>query len=143
VLSWDELRELNRDGVTVAPHTQTHPSLTRVPLDQARAEICGSRDDLARELGSVPAIFSYPFGDYDNAVVELVREAGFEVAVTCESGYSRIRATDPLRLRRVNITLRTTPLLFRVRVMRYGCHLDRLRQAAREWRALPYNAVTG
>jgi peptidoglycan/xylan/chitin deacetylase (PgdA/CDA1 family) len=135
VLSWDQLRELRRDGVTLAAHTRTHAALTQLPLDEARAEICGSHNDLIRELGSAPPIFSYPFGAWDDDVVELVRQAGFEIAVTCVSGYNRIRSSDPLRLRRVNITLRTTPFLFRVRLLRYGCDLDRLRQLIHERRA--------
>jgi peptidoglycan/xylan/chitin deacetylase (PgdA/CDA1 family) len=137
VLSWDQLRELRRDGVTVAAHTRNHPALTKLPLAEARTEINGSRADLIRELGSAPGIFSYPFGEHNDAAVGLVRDAGFEIAVTCLGGYSCIRSSDPLRLRRINITLRTTPLLFPMRLMRYGCELDRLRQAAREWRDAP------
>jgi peptidoglycan/xylan/chitin deacetylase (PgdA/CDA1 family) len=143
VLSWDQLRELNRDGVTVAAHTQNHPSLTKLPLEQARGEVHGSRADLIRELGTAPGIFSYPFGEHSDSVVELVRDAGFDIAVTCLSGYSNVQSADPLRLRRINITMRTTPFLFPMRLLRYGCDLDRLRQTAREWLAVPRRARLG
>ena len=53
VLDWDTLRQLAAEGVTLAPHTQTHPLLNRVSPDQAATEILGSREDLEREIGDV------------------------------------------------------------------------------------------
>ncbi|RMF41882.1 MAG: hypothetical protein D6755_12125, partial [Anaerolineae bacterium] len=34
-LTWDELRSLAEDGVTIAPHTHTHTIMTRVPVARA------------------------------------------------------------------------------------------------------------
>jgi colanic acid/amylovoran biosynthesis glycosyltransferase len=124
VLTWDALRELARDGVTVAAHTRAHAGLTRVPPDRARVEIRGALDDLRRELGSVAPIFSYPFGQYDDRVVAMVRDAGFEVAVTCEPGLNTPGACDPLRLRRTNITRRTTRSVFALRLTALGAYVD-------------------
>jgi peptidoglycan/xylan/chitin deacetylase (PgdA/CDA1 family) len=135
VLSWRELRELAADGVTVGAHTQTHPALTQLPIEEARAEVRGSWADLRRELGTVLPVFAYPFGDHNDAVAEIVRAEGFEMAVTCADGYSRIPSADPVRLRRTNITLRTTPLVFRVRLTRLGSYIDKWRHAAKGWRA--------
>src|SRR4051795_9270508 len=39
VLGWDELRRLASEGVTVAPHTRTHPRLDRVERARAHDEI--------------------------------------------------------------------------------------------------------
>jgi len=134
VLTWRELRELAADGVTVGAHTQTHPALTQLPIEHARAEIRGSWADLKRELGTVLPVFAYPFGDHNDVVAEMVRAEGFEMAVTCSDGYSRIPLTDPVRLRRTNITMRTTPLVFRMRLTRLGSYLDNIRLAAKGWR---------
>ena len=38
-LDWDELRELTRDGVTIAPHTHTHPALGNISPEQVRFEV--------------------------------------------------------------------------------------------------------
>jgi peptidoglycan/xylan/chitin deacetylase (PgdA/CDA1 family) len=127
VLGWSELRELANDGVTLAPHTRTHPALSRLPAEEARAEIRGSRDDLRREIGETLPIFAYPFGAHDDGVVRLMREEGFELALTCIDGHNRLASTDPLRLRRTNITRRTTPLVFRVRLHPIGAYVDRWR----------------
>lgn len=127
ILTWRELRALMADGVTIGAHSRTHPALTRLGAAEARAEIAGSRADLRRELGVAPALFSYPFGDVDRGVADLVAEAGFEAAVTCQSGMSDIAAIDPLLLRRMNVTRRTSRLAFAVRLTRAGAAIDRLR----------------
>ena len=36
VLGWDALRALAADGVALAPHSRTHPLLTRVDAERAR-----------------------------------------------------------------------------------------------------------
>lgn len=127
VLRWDELRELAAEGVTVAAHTQTHPALTQLPLEEVRQEIRGSRRDLQRELGTVPPIFSFPFGLHNDRVIEVVREEGFELAVTCRDGHNKIPATHPLRLRRTNITRRSSSFVFRLRLLRAVSYADRWR----------------
>jgi peptidoglycan/xylan/chitin deacetylase (PgdA/CDA1 family) len=131
VLGWDELRELDREGVALAAHTRTHPALTRLPPDEARAEIRGSRDDLERETGRAPQVFAYPYGDHDDAVAGLVRDENFAMALTCLDGHNDLAATDPMRLCRTNVTLRTTPLLFRIRLFRLAAYADRWRHRPR------------
>ena len=126
VHTWTELRQLASEGVTLGAHTRTHPALTRLPVADARAEIEGSRDDLMRQLGATPRVFAYPFGDHDDAVVRLVRDAGFDLAVTCSDGHNHASA-DALRLRRTNITCRTTPMVFWFRLTAAGAGVDRWR----------------
>ena len=128
VLGWDALRALANDGVTLAPHTRTHPALSRIPVDEARAEIRGSHEDLRREIGVSPPIFAYPFGAHDDRVVRVMREEGFELALTCIDGHNRLgtqpTATDPLRLRRTNVSTRTSPLIFRARLHPVVAYVD-------------------
>ena len=130
VLTWNELRELASDGVTICAHSHTHPALTQLPRELARAEIQQSRLELVRELGRTLPVFAYPFGDHDDAVVELVREEGFEIAVTCLDGHNRLGVDDPCRLCRTNITPRTTPFVFATRLTSLGAHVDRWRHRA-------------
>jgi glycosyltransferase involved in cell wall biosynthesis len=127
VLTWPQLRELARDGVTIGAHTRTHPALTQMTVEDARAEISESREDVHRALGIAPFVFAYPFGDHDSRVVELVREAGYDLAVTCRAGHNLMAATDPLRLRRANVTRRTTIFILGARLTPLGGYADRWR----------------
>lgn len=127
VLGWNELRELAADGATIAAHTRTHAALTRLSIEGARAEIRLSVEDLRREIGNVPPVFAYPFGDHDDRIVRLVREEGFEMALTCRDGHSRWPGADLLRLPRIGITSRTGAMVLRARLTTAGSYLDRWR----------------
>lgn len=82
----EQLKKLSRSNfVDVGCHTRTHPALTERPEAVQRAEIAGGRQACANLTGRLPSTFAYPFGDYDPATVELVREAGFEAGCTTDS----------------------------------------------------------
>lgn len=117
-LDWQALRELSREGVTLGAHTRTHPLLTRLPLDEIRREIAGSRDDLRREISEVLPVFAYPGGALDERVAQVVREAGFRLAFAAHGGINVLSRADPLKLRRTNITRRSTLPLYRLRLLR-------------------------
>jgi len=78
-MTWDELRALKREGMTIGAHSRTHPDLTDkgVPLS---AEIVGSKQDIERYLEFTPDLFAYPYGDYNATVSAEVRSAGFRGA---------------------------------------------------------------
>lgn len=127
MLDWDELRALHAQGVAMGAHTEHHVSLTRVGEQRARAELAGSLRALRREIGDVPEVVSYPYGMYDDRVVHVARAEGFVLGFTCDDGLSRPGAVDPLRLRRTNITPRTTPKVFAARMLPWFAHVDRWR----------------
>ena len=71
-------------------------------LDRARAEVIESKRAIEARCGIVPRAFAYPNGgeaDYTPEVVELVRTAGFDCAVTTRFGLNTSR-TSPWELRR-------------------------------------------
>jgi hypothetical protein len=86
LLGWDELRELQAAGVEIGGHSVTHAVLANVPLEEARREISGCRDQLAERLGRRPQHFAYPNGFHTPAVRRAVAEAGFDAALTTEDG---------------------------------------------------------
>ncbi|MGH9891063.1 MAG: polysaccharide deacetylase family protein, partial [bacterium] len=102
MLSWDDVHALRGLGFRVGAHTVTHPILSRVSAERARAEVFGSREMIQVACGTAPRAFAYPNGgptDYTAAVVDMVREAGFDCAVTTRFGLNTDR-TSPWELRR-------------------------------------------
>lgn len=68
-------------GVQFGAHTLSHPILSRLPAQQAQAEIEQSRRQLEKELTQPVDWFCYPQGgpaDYTVGIMEMVREAGFK-----------------------------------------------------------------
>ena len=132
-LNWAELRALAQDGVTLAPHTRTHPLLTRVTSTQVREEIAASRDELARETGQCVPAFAYPSGAYDATVQKILREEGFQLAFTTVAGHNPLPCSNALQLRRTNVTPRTSRALMRMRLSQWAGTVDRWRHGEKMW----------
>lgn len=112
VLGWNELRELAQEGVTLVPHTQTHPIMNNIPLTAMQNEALASLNDLQREIGETLPVFAYPSGFYNPEVVNAVRDAGIELAFTTERGINILGRDDPLLMQRINVGAQTTlPIL--------------------------------
>jgi len=124
VLSWDTLRQLAGEGVTLGAHTQTHPLLNRVSLETARTEAVNSLRDLEREIGSALPIFAYPSGGISDEVVRLLKAEGFELAFTTVRGINDWRTADRLRLRRINVGPNTTLPVLRAQLLPGTVHLN-------------------
>jgi len=124
VLTWKQLRELAREGLTLGSHTRTHSIMTLVTPEQMREEVQGSQEDLQREIGACLPIFCYPNGNHNDTVVSVLREQGIRLAFTTLSGPNKLDSLDLLRLRRTVVMPRTTPAIFRLRLLRLGIHLD-------------------
>lgn len=107
-LTWPELLELERLGIEIGSHTVHHVELPGLSPTAALAELEQSRQTLERHLGHPVQWFAYPAGAVDAAVLPLVREAGYVLAVTTQPGTSQ-NARQPLQLHRYEI-LRTTTL---------------------------------
>jgi len=76
----DTLRRQMSDLVSFGAHSMTHPHLTRVSEDQARAEVRDCRDQMFRIFGADVRTFAFPYGDFDQNTVSLCREAGYQRA---------------------------------------------------------------
>jgi len=128
VLSWNQLRQLANDGLTLGSHTRTHPILTQISPLQVREEIRLSQQDLKREIGFVLPILCYPNGDHNDAVTNMLRAECISLAFTVLPGENRLDSTDFLRLKRTCIWPRTSLPVFSLRLRRMGLRLDSWRQ---------------
>jgi peptidoglycan/xylan/chitin deacetylase (PgdA/CDA1 family) len=117
VLGWDALRQLAADGVTLAPHSRVHPLLERLDPSELDEEIDGSRTDLVREIGSAPAAFAYPSGSHSDAVVARTEALGMQLAFTTVRGVNDLRRADWRRLKRINVSGRSSTALIRAQAL--------------------------
>jgi peptidoglycan/xylan/chitin deacetylase (PgdA/CDA1 family) len=102
-MNWNELAEIAGEGVEIGGHTINHPRLPREAPSVAKAEIGGCRDVLQATLRRPVNSFAFPGGFYDTRELELLRDAGYRIAVTVEKGVN-YPETDPLRLRRLALS---------------------------------------
>jgi len=95
----ETIRDLRAQNIVFGSHSLTHPFLTHIDRERQRQEIRESKSVLEDLLNTEIRYFCYPSGDYDEAVVDMVREAGYEAALTCDRG-AATPADNPLTLPR-------------------------------------------
>ena len=96
--SWEALRRLDPQTVTIGSHTMTHPILTSLDGEETEAETRDSRFALEQRLDREVSIFCYPNGDLNDSALASARRY-YRSAVTTERG--RLEgALDPHRLPR-------------------------------------------
>lgn len=75
-VTWAQLRELTAAGMDIQSHSITHPHLRTLSSDAAFREIAESKATLEKRLAKPVIAFCYPFGEYNNAIIEMVKRAG-------------------------------------------------------------------
>ena len=121
-MSWSQLIELSRAGVTFGSHTQRHEILTKIPLKQVEKEVSESKSALEAQVGDC-SVFSYPNGDVSSEVRDAVVRSGYELAFHNSPGVWR-KDGDPFLIPRINLCEETvtgpdggfSPLAFDYRV---------------------------
>ncbi|MFA6094847.1 MAG: polysaccharide deacetylase family protein [Candidatus Paceibacterota bacterium] len=102
----EQLGEIADAGHEIGVHTRTHPYLTQLDSAELLSEIDGSKADLVR-FGYNPTTFSYPYGDFNNMIVEEVENAGFKGARSVHSGFNN-KNTDPFSLNDQHVEAHTS-----------------------------------
>ena len=91
-MSWDEIRELSRNGMQLGCHTMTHPFLTRIRKDEAlQHELTGAKQEIEARTGVSVTSLAYPFGQYNGRVVAAAKAAGFTSARSTWPGVAHSR----------------------------------------------------
>ena len=81
-LSWDQVREMRQSKlIEIGSHTLSHPRLPSLPLEDARREICGSKQRIKEELGESIDSFCYPDGELSPEIINIVKDAGYTSAL--------------------------------------------------------------
>lgn len=130
-LSWDEVREMARNGISFGAHTVNHPILTRVSKETARRELLESKSTIERELQAPVRLFSYPngeLGDFNEETRSLVKECGYDAACTSVYG-PNLPISDRFALRRIWIGPNDSLPIFSAKLVGIFPLRTRLKQA--------------
>lgn len=89
-MDWEQLKTARASGVEIGNHTHSHDYFLNQSADSRyetfRQEIIQSQDMLSRHLGKKPVVFSYPYGEFDDRMKQIVKDAGFKAAAAQLSG---------------------------------------------------------
>ena len=85
-----QLQEFSGLGFEIGAHTESHPILSVLPVEEARREIVRSRQVLESLIDKKVGVFAYPNGrwgkDFDQRHRDIVKTEGFDAAFNTEPG---------------------------------------------------------
>ena len=85
-LSWEQIKEMLKNGISIGAHTVSHPNLPDVADKQARWEIAHSRKLIEEKLGRAVTLFAYPKGKFNSEVRCMVEDSGYFAACSTING---------------------------------------------------------
>jgi len=86
MLKWEQIKEMEKSKmIQFGAHTLSHPKLSQLNLTDMNEEIIRSKEILEDKLGKKCEFFAYPFGNYNEQVVEIIKN-NFKAAFTVENG---------------------------------------------------------
>ncbi len=104
--TWDQLRDMDAAGMEIGSHSRNHPDLRGKDVDFLVWQALGSSQTIAANLGKKPRVLAYPFGSYDQQVIDVFHSAGFWGAVTTQPGVEQ-RTDQVFELKRLRISSKT------------------------------------
>ena len=85
-LNWDQIRELVNEGVSIGAHSHSHYHMADLSIEEVINEIEISNNIFLKELGSIPPLFAFPYGEANEEIINLLKEYKFKVAFGQHSG---------------------------------------------------------
>lgn len=104
VCSWDDLRELERRGISVQSHAVSHRHFSDLAPAEQEDELHRSKTVLEDGLGKPVVIHAYPYGDPGRdpqLTSKLLRRVGYHAACLYHGGPATLPQPDPYQLTRL------------------------------------------
>ena len=110
MMDWDQIEACHSAGIRIDAHTDMHPDMCR--LDKAGLDReCETSDSLIEQrLGRRPKYFAYPYGFYNEAVRNYMRDR-YDASFTTELR-TLSRKDDPAALPRLDSYYLQSPLFY-------------------------------
>ena len=98
----EEILTMRTQGFSFYSHSRSHPDLSQHEVSELTDELKGSREDLEQLLDDPIDYIAYPYGRYNDLVLESVKKAGYQAAFSEQPGFNR-PGVDPYRIRRIDV----------------------------------------
>ena len=103
---WDDLRELERLGVSIQSHGASHRPFSKLSLPEQEEELTRSKTALEANLANPVEVFAYPYGDggtEPRLTCRALERAGYRAACLYKGGPNPVPMVDPFRLSRLAV----------------------------------------
>ena len=128
-MDWDQVREMQKHGITFGAHTKSHAILTVLNEEMARTEIQDSISTIRRETGKPVRVFASPNGspaDIPPFLDQYLQEQEIRFSLTSEYGTHKRTSEMGFRVRRIGIERDDDENVFRIKSLGLGKTMARL-----------------
>ena len=80
-MTWEELKEMKEYGMEIGSHGHYHSNFNKLTEEfEWKRELGKNRELIKENLGEYPQSLAYPFGEYDDSVIQYIKENEYEFA---------------------------------------------------------------
>ncbi|MES9948212.1 MAG: polysaccharide deacetylase family protein [Candidatus Thiodiazotropha sp.] len=101
-MTWDQMRELEANGVEIGSHACSHKILTELAREEVIAELAQSKAFIENKIQVVVKSIAYPNGDYSDVIGDVAKSEGYKYGFGTEYGYVD-ESNNRYNLKRINI----------------------------------------
>ncbi len=81
-MSWEQVREMEKDQlVEIGHHGHAHAHMTQMSIAEALNDVTIADEIYERELGYVPDIFAFPYGEYSQELINALKPKDYQAAL--------------------------------------------------------------
>jgi peptidoglycan/xylan/chitin deacetylase (PgdA/CDA1 family) len=102
-MDWNQLREMSGAGISIQSHTVNHKPLAQLSKAEIEYELKTSMKTLVDELGKKVIFLSLPHGVFNDKVLKIAQDTGYQAVCTSEPGYSHTYRNLPV-MKRINVS---------------------------------------
>lgn len=102
-MTWDELKVLTDNGMSVQSHTVSHESLETLSMDEVCYELAESKRVIEERLGAKVDSISFPHGSYTGKVLQAAVESGYEFICTSDMVTNYATSRRPVVIGRIAV----------------------------------------
>lgn len=115
IMDDEQIRFASKNGIEIGGHTLNHYHLPEIESDIANKEIIDNKNEIEEIIGKEISVFAYPYGEFSEETISLVKDAGYKYAFTTDKG-SKALHENPFTIRRIAIFPNTKRFGFKRKV---------------------------
>ena len=85
-MTWEDIKKFIDEGGSVGQHTSTHLHMPLNNISDLKKDILNSHKSWVKNIGFIPRLFAYPYGETSNEVISLLEEFNISHAFGQHSG---------------------------------------------------------
>ena len=85
-MTWDQIRSFIDEGGNVGQHSSSHMHMPLNSKELVKTDILNSHKSFLKELGFIPELFAYPYGETSIEVISILKEFNISHAFGQHSG---------------------------------------------------------